>query len=64
MPANTDTHKHADVRLEKTVKHHRQAALLHETGNARQAETHPSIAYNHAAQAPEVSGGALNVLLL
>jgi hypothetical protein len=45
------------------VKHHRQAALLHESGDARQAETHGSIAYNHTAQALEVSGRALNCLL-
>jgi hypothetical protein len=56
-------HREAAVQLEKAVKHHRQAALLHEAGDARQAETHGSIAYNHTAQALEVSGRALNVLL-
>jgi len=56
-------HREAAVQLEKAVKHHRQAALLHEAGDARQAETHGSIAYNHTAHALEVSGRALNVLL-
>jgi len=56
-------HREAAVQLEKAVKHHRQAALLHDTGDARQAETHGSIAYNHTAHALEVSGRALNVLL-
>ena len=56
-------HREAAVQLEKAFKHHRQAALLHDAGDARQAETHGSIAYNHTAQALEVSGRALNVLL-
>ncbi len=55
-------HREAATYLEKAVKHHRQAALLHDAGDARQAETHGSIAYNHTAQALEVSGQALNVL--
>lgn len=56
-------HREAAVQLEKAVTHHRQAALLHDAGDARQAETHGSIAYNHTAQALEVSGRALSVLL-
>jgi hypothetical protein len=56
-------HREAAVQLEKALKHHRQAALLHDAGDARQAETHGSIAYNHTASALEVSGRALNVLL-
>ncbi len=56
-------HREAAVQLEKAVRHHRQAALLHDSGDARQAETHGSIAYNHTAHALEVSGRALNVLL-
>lgn len=56
-------HREAAVQLEKAVKHHRQAALLHDVGDARQAETHGNIAYNHTAHALEVSGRALNVLL-
>lgn len=56
-------HREAAVQLEKAVRHHRQAALLHDAGDARQAETHGSIAYNHTAHALEVSGRALNVLL-
>lgn len=55
-------HREAAVQLEKAVKHHRQAALLHDAGDARQAETHGNIAYKHTAQALEVSGRALNVL--
>lgn len=56
-------HREAAVQLEKAVKHHRQAALLHDVGDARQAETHGSIAYNHTAHALQTSGRALNVLL-
>jgi len=56
-------HREAAVQLEKAVKHHRQAALLHDAGDARQAETHGSIAYNHTAHALDVSARALNVLL-
>ena len=56
-------HREAAVQLEKAVKHHRQAALLHDAGDARQAETHASISYNHAEQGLAVSGRALNVLL-
>ena len=56
-------HREAAAQLEKAVKHHRHAALLHDAGDARQAETHGSIAYNCTAQALEVSGRALNVLL-
>jgi len=56
-------HREAAVQLEKAVKHHRQAALLHDAGDARQAETHGSIAYNHTEHALQVSGRALNVLL-
>lgn len=56
-------HLEAAVQLGKAVKHHWQAALLHDAGDARQAETHGSIAYNHTAHALEMSGRALNVLL-
>lgn len=56
-------HREAAVQLEKAVKHHRQAALLHDVGDARQAENHGSIAHNHTAHALEVSGRARNVLL-
>lgn len=56
-------HREAAAQLERAVKHHRQAAMLHDAGDARQAETHGSIAYNHTAHALEVSGRALNVLL-
>jgi hypothetical protein len=56
-------HREAAVQLEKAVKHHRQAASLHDAGDARQAETQGSMAYTHTAHALEVSGRALNVLL-
>lgn len=56
-------HREAAVQLEKAVKHHRQAASFHDSGDARQAEDHGSIAHNHTAHALEVSGRALNVLL-
>jgi len=56
-------HREAAMQLEKAVKYHRQAALFHDAGDARQAETQASSAYNHTAQALEVSGRALNVLL-
>jgi hypothetical protein len=56
-------HSEAALQLEKAVKHHRQAALLYDVGDARQAQTHGSIAYNHTARALEISGRALNVLL-
>jgi hypothetical protein len=55
-------HREAAAKLEKAVKHHRQAALLHDAGDSRQAETHGSIAYNHTAQALELSGRAMNVM--
>jgi hypothetical protein len=56
-------HREAAVQLEKAVKHHRQAALLHDAGDARQAETHGSIAFSHTEHALQTSGRALNVLL-
>ena len=56
-------HREAAIQLEKAVKHHRQAALLHDAGDARQAETQGSMAYNHTAHALDVSARALNVLL-
>lgn len=56
-------HREAVVHLEKAVKHHQQAALLHDNGDASQAESHGSIAYNHTAHALEASGRAMNVLL-
>ncbi len=56
-------HREAALKLEKAVKHHRQAAFLHDAGDSRQAETHASIAYNHTSQALEVSDRALNIQL-
>lgn len=52
-------HREAAALLEKAVKHHRQAALLRDAGDARQAETHGNLAYRHTAQALEISGQAL-----
>lgn len=46
---------------EKAFKHHRQASLLHEVGDATQADAHGNIAYNHALKAAEASGRALKV---
>lgn len=56
-------HREAASQLEKAVRHHRQAALLHDAGDARQAETHGNIAHRHTAQALEVSERALAVQL-
>ena len=56
-------HREAAVQLEKAIQHHRQAASLHDAGDARQAETHGSMAYNHTAHALDVGARALNVLL-
>ncbi|HEY8907917.1 MAG TPA: hypothetical protein VIM63_17970 [Rhodoferax sp.] len=53
-------HREAAVELEKALKHHRQAVLLHDAGDARQAETQGGLAYSHTAQALQVSGRALN----
>jgi hypothetical protein len=36
---------------EKAVKHHRQAALLHDQGDKAQAQTHANIAKRHAVSA-------------
>jgi len=54
-------HREAVAQLEKAVRHHRQAAKLHDAADSRQAQTHGSIAYKHTAQALEVSSRALNV---
>lgn len=56
-------HREAAMKLEEAVEHHRQAALLHDAGDARQAEMHGSMAYTHTEQGLEMSGRALNVLL-
>jgi hypothetical protein len=45
----------------KAIKHHRQAAMLHDAGDSRQADTHGNIAYNHAMKAAETSDRALKV---
>ena len=47
----------------KAVKHHQQAAKLHDAGDSRQADTHGNIAYKHAMTAAEASGKALKVTL-
>ena len=56
-------HREAVAQLEKALKHHRQAVSFHDAGDARQAETQGSIAYNHTANALDASGRAMNVLL-
>ncbi len=45
----------------KAVKHNRQAAMLHDAGDSRQADMHGNIAYNQAMKAAEASGRALKV---
>jgi hypothetical protein len=40
-------HSNAAALSEKAVKHHRNAARLHEAGDAQQAVTHANIARRH-----------------
>lgn len=54
-------HRDAMVQLEKSVEHHRQAALCHEAGDARQAAKHGTMAFDRAAHAVEISGRAMYV---
>jgi hypothetical protein len=44
-------HRAAAGMHEKAVKHHRQAALLHDLGDKEQALTHANIARRHAISA-------------
>jgi hypothetical protein len=52
-------HRKAAEQHEKAVRHHRQAALLLDAGDERQADTHANIAFSHAVSALETSGMAL-----
>ena len=52
-------HLEAAVQLERAAKQHRQAALLHDAGDARQADTHANIAHLSAARALADSERAL-----
>ena len=52
-------HCEAVVELEKSVEHHRQAALFHEAGDTQQAAEHGTIAFDRAAHAGEISGRAM-----
>ena len=54
-------HQKAAEQHEKGFKHHRQAALLLDAGDARQAGTHANIALRHAMDALETGHTALKV---
>lgn len=56
-------HLEAAVQLDRAAKHHRQAALLHDAGDARQADTHANIAHVSTARALVDSERALKVTL-
>jgi hypothetical protein len=58
-----ELHRSAATQLEKAAKHHRQAALLHDMGDARQADTHANIAHISATKALGDSERALRVTL-
>lgn len=49
-------HLEAAVQLEKAVENRINMALLRDAFDAKQAEAHGSIAYNHTVHAHEVSG--------
>lgn len=49
-------HRKAAEQHEKAAQHHRQAALLEDAGDARQADTHATIAFGHAVLALETCG--------
>jgi hypothetical protein len=54
-------HREAAAQLDRAAKHHRQAALLHDAGDARQADTHANIAHASTARALADSEMALKV---
>lgn len=54
-------HRKAAELHESAGKHHRQAALLLDAGDKRQADTHANIAVGHAQSALETGGMALKV---
>lgn len=59
---NTPQYRHrVAVELhEKAIKHHREAARLHETGDQRQADSHANIAHRHAVSALEKGAETIN----
>jgi hypothetical protein len=59
----TPQHRHrmAAEQHENALKHHRQAALLHDAGDDQQADIHANIAYSHAVSALETAGRTLQV---
>jgi hypothetical protein len=56
-------HREAAVQLERAAKHHRQAALLHDAGDAKQADFHANIAHVSAARALADSERAMKITL-
>jgi hypothetical protein len=54
-------HREAAAHLERAAKHHRHAALLHDAGDAHQADIQANIAHVSAAQAMADSERALKV---
>ena len=56
-------HRKAAEQHEKAAKHLRQAALLEDAGDLRQADTHASIAFGHAVLALETCGMVPNAKL-
>lgn len=54
-------HREAMVQLQKSLKHHRQAAAFHESGDTQQATAHGTMAFDRAAHAVEISGRAMFV---
>jgi hypothetical protein len=54
-------HREAMEQLQKALEHHQQAALFHESGDAQQAATHGTMAFDRAAHAVEISGRAMFV---
>jgi hypothetical protein len=54
-------HLEAALQLERAAKHHRQAALLHDAGDARQADLHANIAHVSAARALADSERAMKI---
>jgi hypothetical protein len=51
-------HRTAADMHEKAVRHHRQAALLHDRGDKDQAQTHANIARRHAISALAACDGS------
>jgi hypothetical protein len=54
-----DHHRNAIDFHERAIRHHRQAALLHDCGDPQQAGSHANIACGHAKSAWETGTAAL-----